>query len=270
MRYKRNWQGTIINIPADPDLVLSRHLRWIRPVNSDYSTLNGDEPDSITSASAWARPMPMSSIGSAALIYKDPISGMWIQAVTWRQVNKDQSQAWCQEQLRLGASATWFNHGSRPHRYRKTMAEQELSKINAKELTYVDLITEQGLLQFGDIDFTVLMPRARRRDVEYHHDAYPKTAEKIPKVKQPRTMAKTHSQPTWKPVRTPLGVFRSISEASISHDITPPGMNARIRNPRMPEYYCITQAEYEIMKNSISKNSQGEDFQTQAINIQRY
>ena len=263
MRYKRTWQGDIAAAPADPDLVLGRHLRWSRPVNSEYSTLNGDEPDSITCASVWPGRIPDIAISSEATIYKDPICGLWIQAVPWRLVNNEQAQAWCDVQASLGAGATWINIGSRPHRPVKTMAEQELSKINSTEITYVDLITERGLLQFGDLDFTVMVPRARSRNVEYEHPIYHEAGEEQPQ-RRLRISNESSSNKLWKPVSTPLGVFRTVREASIAHKITSPGITARIR--RDPDYKFITMEEYLEVKNSISKNSQGEDFQTTGVN----
>lgn len=238
----------------DPDLVLSRHTKWVRDPSYRYSTLDGAEPDNLTAASAWSGPIPDNALSREAFIYLDKNTNLWIQAVPWNIVPAQEILRWNDMQRALGAVAVWYNGNAKPIRRRKTYAERELLRMGCKELTYVDLLYSAGLTKFGDIDLAELLPQgqAKSLDIEELKSNINLNLNLSGRKKYPKLAPGQKQRQASKPVQTPQGIFKSVTAAAAHYNWTVSKMSLTVRNPDFEDFHFIDREAYDKLISDVN------------------
>lgn len=238
--------------PLDPDLVLSRHTKWVRDPSYRFSTLDGPEPDNLTAASAWPGPIPDNALAHEAFIYKDKHTNLWIQAVPWNVVPAQEIVSWNDMQRALGAVAVWYNGNAKPIRRRKTYAERELNHMSSKDITYVDLLYSAGLTKFGDIDFAELLPQGKAKSLDIEELKSTINLNLSGRKKYPKLAPGQKQRQASKPVQTPQGVFKSVTAAAAHYNWTVSKMSITVRNPDFEDFHFIEREAYDKLINDVN------------------
>jgi hypothetical protein len=110
---RRKWRGWVEQTPEHPDTILSRHIAWDKG-RKDSATSAYPEPINLVAAAAYqTRPRTLSDF---ALLYRDPNTQLWIQAVDIRGVTLDTANEWLEREKAQGAIAVWKNLSAEPLR----------------------------------------------------------------------------------------------------------------------------------------------------------
>lgn len=110
---KRQWQGWLDIVPEHPDRVLSRHINWEKG-RKDEATSEYPEPCNLVAAAAYE--LLPKQLPDYALLYKDELTGLWVQAIDIRALSPDMANDWLKQQRQQGAVAIWKNPKAEPLR----------------------------------------------------------------------------------------------------------------------------------------------------------
>lgn len=252
-RNQRKWVGKLTIQPLDPDLVLSRHMKWVKDPQNRFSTLDGAEPDNLTCASAWQGQVPDNALAREAFVYRDKHTDLWIQAVPWNIIADQNVVKWNDMQRAMGAVAVWYNGNAKPLRRRKTYAERELTQVQSNEITHVDILHQTGKFKLGDVDLVTLVPNGRPRSIDIDIMKLLSDKTTVTKKRYNKLEPGQKQRPATKPVRTPLGVFPSVNAASEAHGFSASKMSVTINSDDGTNYKFISQDEYLKLTEDVNK-----------------
>ena len=205
--FRKKWSGTNLPQPELPSVVLSRLTQWMPDSTKKYSTLNGYEPNNLTAAVAWSM-IPNDLIASDAFIYKDKYTGLWIQAVGYPLISREQARSWIDLQMTAGADQHWTNLNAQPRLPQKPLTLKEFPAKTADQVTYIEMISHQNKFIVNGIDITTLVPWAKAKDIDIF--AEPEKRKTYPK----KDTSVFHIRSNSKFLITPKGVYKSVSSAA--------------------------------------------------------
>jgi hypothetical protein len=242
---RKRWSGTGQD-PSAPDLALSIYMQWKPDFARKYSTINGYEPNNLIAAAAWTK-IPKDLIASDAVIYKDKKTGLWVQAVGYPLITRENYRNWIELQTSLGAVKTWTNQYAQPRLPLRPYTQQETPGKVIDQVSYIEMIAEQGKFMVNGIDLCELNPRGRPKDLDVY--AEPPKRKTYPKRSDGKFYARSNS----KFIETPKGIFISITAAADANDMTFSGLNYHLKK-RTPGYRTITHEEYLIRSAILNKS----------------
>lgn len=242
---RKRWSGVMI-VPEAPDLVLSRAVEWTPDFQKKYSTLNGYEPNNLIAAAAWTN-IPRDLIASDAFIYKDRKTKLWVQAVGYPLITRENYRDWIELQMSAGASQYWINQYAQPRLPLKPYTQIETPGKVIDQISYIEMINEQGKFIVNGIDLRDLNPRGRPKDIDVYAE--------LPKRKtyEKRDTGVFHIRRNSKFLQTPKGVYASVSSAAADMGMTFCGLTYHIKR-NSPGYGYITEDEYLIRSAVLNKN----------------
>jgi hypothetical protein len=245
-QFRKKWSGDLPH-PEAPDLVLSRVVSWTPDSQKKYSTLNGYEPNNITAAVAWTR-IPEDLIASDAFIYKDKKTGLWIQAVGYPLIPREQAQNWINLQLENGAHTSWFNQYAQPRLPQKPYTLKEVPAKTNDKVTYIEMLAHQNKFTVNGINLVDLNPVGRPKDLDV-------TAEPPPRKQYvPRDTGVFHIRSNSKFVETPKGLYESVTAAAADMGMSFSGVNFHLKKGSKG-YRIITGEEYLKRTAELNKDS---------------
>jgi hypothetical protein len=222
-------------------------VSWTPDHQKKYSTLNGYEPNNLTAAAAWTK-IPQDLIASDAFIYKDRKTGLWIQAVGYPLITREQAQSWIDLQMANGAVSYWYNRYAQPRLPQKPYTQREIPAKNIDKITYIEIIAEQNKFMVNDINLLDLNPVGRPREIEI-------TEGPIKRKNYPRKNTGIfHIRKNSKFLITPKGVYASVSAAASDMGLTFSGITHHLKRGS-PGYRYISADEYLLRVNELNKNS---------------
>jgi hypothetical protein len=244
--FRKKWSG-ILPGPQAPDLVLSALVKWVPDSAKKYSTINGYEPNNITAAAAWTK-IPEDLVASDAFIYKDKKTGLWIQAVGYPLIPREQVKSWVDLQMSSGAKRYWTNLNALPRLPQKPYTQREIPAKNIDKITYIEMIGEQNKFMLNGINLLDLNPLGRPRELEIEQGPIKRKtyAKRDPNKFIPRRNSRF--------IETPKGVYFSISAAAADLGLSFQGLNFHLKKGS-PNYRTITEEEYLLRVQDLNKNS---------------
>jgi hypothetical protein len=147
-------------------------------------------------------------IASDAFIYKDRRTGLWIQAVGYPLIPREQAQSWIDLQLANGAQRSWYNQYAQPRLPQKPYTQREIPAKNIDKITYIEIIAEQNKFMVNDINLLDLNPVGRPREIEITEGPIKR------KNYAKRDPTKFTFRRNSKFLLTPKGVYQSVSSAA--------------------------------------------------------
>lgn len=243
--FRKRWSGAML-VPQAPDLVLSILVKWVPDSSKKYSTINGYEPNNITAAAAWTK-IPPDLIASDAFIYKDKITGLWVQAVGYPLITVEQARSWVDLQMANGAEQYWTNLNAQPRLPQKPYTLREVPAKTVDPVTYIEMIGEQNKFIVNGQNLLDLNPLGRPKDV----DVYAEPAKR--KTYPRRNSGIFHIRSNSKFLQTPKGVYASITQAAADMGMSFCGVTHHLRKGTKG-YAYITQEEYITRTQDLNKN----------------
>lgn len=243
---RKKWTGDFPK-PEAPDQVLSALVKWTPDSTKKYSTINGLEPNNITAAVAWTK-IPPDLVASDAFIYKDKKTKLWIQAVGYPLIPREQAQAWIELQISNGAQRSWYNQYAQPRLPQKPYTLREVPAKTIDQITYIEMLGHQNKFMLNGIDLLDLNPLGRPKDVDV--DGLPIKRKTYAKRDPTKFTFRRNS----KFIMTPKGVYRSVSEAAADMDMSFSGVSFHIKR-NSPNYRTISEEEYLLRLEELNKNS---------------
>jgi hypothetical protein len=245
--FRKKWSGKTLPQPELPSLVLSRLTQWTPDSSKKYSTLNGYEPNNLTAAVAWTK-IPDDLVASDAFIYKDKLTGLWIQAVGYPLIGIESIQTWIDLQMSQGACQYWTNLNAQPRLPQKPLTLREVSAKNIDQITYIEMIDQQNKFVVNGVDMTELVPWARARSVDVL------TTRKPRKTYTKRDTGVFHIRSNSKFLTTPKGVYFSVSAAAADMGLSFCGLTYHLKRGSNGFRY-ITEEEYLVRTAKLNTNS---------------
>jgi len=245
-KIRKKWMG-ISPHPEAPDIMLSRAVNWAPDFQKKYSTINGYEPNNITAAVAWTT-IPKDLIASDAFIYKDKLTGLWVQAVGYPLITREQAQSWIELQLSNGAQGYWYNQYAVPRLPQKPYTQREVPAKTIDQITYIEMIAHQNKFMVNGINLLDLNPVGRPKDI----DVYAEPKER--KIYEKRDPTKFHIRSNSKFLITPKGVYASISSAAADMGLSFCGLAYHMKKGTAG-YTYITVEEYLMRVDKLNTNS---------------
>jgi hypothetical protein len=243
---RKKWSGDFPK-PESPDQVLSALVKWIPDSSKKYSTINGLEPNNITAAVAWTK-IPADLIASDAFIYKDRKTKLWIQAVGYPLIPKEQAQTWIDLQISAGAQRSWYNQYAQPRLPQKPYTLKEIHAKTNDKVTYIEMLAHQNKFMLNGINLLDLNPLGQPRDI----DVFAEPPERPVYAK--RDPSKFTFRRNSKFIMTPKGVYQSVSAAAGDMGMSFCGLTYHLKR-NSPGYGTITQEEYSLRVQELNKNS---------------
>jgi len=244
-RSRKKWLGAGPH-PRAPDLVLSMLVQWQPDFTKKYSTLNGYEPNNFTAAAAWTK-IPADLVASDAFIYLDRETGLWVQAVGYPLISKEQVNGWVDLQLSSGAKLAWTNLNGEPRLPQKPYTQREIPAKTLDKVTYIEMLKEQNKFIVNGIDLCELNPVGRPREVDIY--AEPKKRKSYVKKQTGVFQIRKNSRC----VETPQGVYQSITQAAEEMGMSFGGITHHM-DKGTKGYRYITVEEYLIRIAVLNKN----------------
>jgi hypothetical protein len=243
---RKKWSGNFPR-PEAPDQVLSALVKWVPDSSKKYSTINGLEPNNITAAVAWTK-IPPDLVASDAFIYKDRKTKLWIQAVGYPLIPREQVKSWVDLQMVNGAERFWTNRYAQPRLPQKPYTQREIPAKTADKITYIEILGEQNKFMVNGINLLDLNPLGRPRELEIVEGPIKRKtyAKRDPNKFIPRRNSRF--------IETPKGVYFSISAAAADLGMTFQGLNFHLKKGN-PNYRTITEEEYLLRVQELNKNS---------------
>jgi hypothetical protein len=242
---RKKWSGNGIS-PIAPDLALSVYMQWKQDPARRYSSINGYEPNNITAAAAWTL-IPNDLIASDAVIYRDKKTNLWVQAVGYPLIPREKTKDWIELQMAHGAVQYWTNQYAQPRLPLKPYTQIETPGKVIDQISYIEMINEQGKFLVNGIDLRDLNPRGRPKDINVH--AEPRKR----KVYEKRDGTKFVIRKNSKFLTTPKGVYLSVTQAAADMGMTFCGLSYHLKR-NTPGYRYITEDEYLIRSAVLNKN----------------
>ena len=243
---RKKWTGDYL-CPQAPDLVLSRLVGWIPDSTKKYSTINGYEPNNITAAVAWTK-IPRDLVASDAFIYRDKKTNLWVQAVGYPLIPREQAQAWIDLQISNGAQRSWYNQYAQPRLPQKPYTLKEIPAKTADKITYIEMIGHQNKFMVAGQNLLDLNPLGRPRAVDIYAEP-PKR-----KQYQKQDPDKFEFRKNSKFLMTPKGVYRSVSSAAADMSMSFCGLSYHMKKGTQG-YRYISAEEYRLRLEELNKNS---------------
>jgi hypothetical protein len=243
---RKKWSGDFPH-PEAPDLVLSRAVNWVPDSTKKYSTINGYEPNNIIAAAAWTK-IPEDLVASDAFIYRDKKTGLWVQAVGYPLIPREQAQAWIELQMAEGAHSYWFNQYAQPRLPQKPYTLREVPGKTIDKITYIEMLAHQNKFMVAGINLLDLNPLGRPKEVDVH--AEPVKRKNYPK----KNTGIFHIRKNSKCLETPRGVYQSVSAAAGDMDMSFCGVTHHLKK-NSPGYRYISVDEYLLRVEELNKNS---------------
>ena len=243
---RKKWTGDFPR-PEAPDQVLSALVKWVPDSTKRYSTINGYEPNNITAAVAWTK-IPQDLVASDAFIYKDRKTGLWIQAVGYPLIPREQAQSWIDLQISNGAVTSWYNQYAQPRLPQKPYTQREVPGKTIDKITYIELLGEQNKFMVAGQNLLDLNPLGRPRNLDIH--AEPPKRKNYPR----KNTGIFHIRRNSKCLETPKGVYQSVSAAAGDMGITFSGITHHL-NKGTQGYRYISVEEYLLRVNELNTNS---------------
>ena len=245
---RKKWTGDFPR-PEAPDQVLSALVKWVPDSSKKYSTINGLEPNNITAAVAWTR-IPADLVASDAFIYKDRKTRLWIQAVGYPLITREQAKSWIDLQMSHGAQRSWFNQYAQPRLPQKPYTLREIPAKTADKVTYIEMLGEQNKFMCNGINLLDLNPLGRPKDIDIN--AEPITIKR--KQYQKQDPDKFEFRKNSKFLITPKGVYRSVSQAAVDMGISFCGLSYHMKKGTQG-YRYISADEYLLRVSELNTNS---------------
>ena len=243
---RKKWTGDFPK-PEAPDQVLSALVKWVPDSSKKYSTINGLEPNNITAAVAWTR-IPEDLVASDAFIYKDRKTGLWIQAVGYPLIPKEQAKSWIDLQMSSGAQRSWFNQYAHPRLPQKPYTLRETPGKTIDQITYIEMLAHQNKFMLNGQNLLDLNPVGRPKEVDV--EGLPIKRKNYPKRDPTKFIFRRNS----KFILTPKGVYQSVSAAAGDMDMTFSGVSFHLKR-NSPGYRIITEEEYLLRVAELNTNS---------------
>jgi len=243
---RKKWSGCSID-PAAPDLVLSRAVGWAPDHQRKYSTINGYEPNNLTAAVAWTK-IPKDLVASDAFIYLDKSTNLWVQAVGYPLINKEQSRDWIDLQMNAGAQGFWTNQYAIPRLPQKSYTQRETPQKSIDQVTYIEMLAHQNKFLVNGINLCDLNPLGRPKDLDVNGEAIKR------KTYAKRDTGVFYIRRNSRFIETPKGVYFSISSAAADIGMSFPGLNFHLKKGT-PGYRIISKEEYLLRVEELNKNS---------------
>ena len=243
---RKKWSGDFPH-PEAPDLVLSRAVNWVPDSTKKYSTINGYEPNNIIAAAAWTK-IPEDLVASDAFIYRDKKTGLWVQAVGYPLIPREQAQAWIELQMAEGAHSYWFNQYAQPRLPQKPYTLREVPGKTIDKITYIEMLAHQNKFMVAGINLLDLNPLGRPKEVDVH--AEPVKRKNYPK----KNTGIFHIRKNSKCLETPRGVYQSVSAAAGDMGLSFCGVTHHLKK-NSPGYRYISVDEYLLRVEELNKNS---------------
>jgi hypothetical protein len=242
---RKKWSGDFPK-PESPDQVLSALVKWIPDSTKRYSTINGLEPNNITAAVAWTK-IPRDLVASDAFIYKDNKTGLWVQAVGYPLITREQAKSWIDLQLANGAQKSWFNQYAQPRLPQKPYTLREIPAKTIDKVTYIEMLAYQNKFMVNGINLLDLNPLGRPRDLDINAEPIKR------KTYEKRKTGVFHIRSNSKFLATPKGVYFSISAAAADMGLTFSGLNHHLKKGTKG-YRIITKEEYLTRVEELNKS----------------
>jgi len=243
---RKKWTGDFPK-PEAPDQVLSALVKWVPDSTKRYSTINGLEPNNITAAVAWTR-IPTDLVASDAFIYKDRKTKLWIQAVGYPLIPREQAKSWIDLQMVNGAQRSWFNQYAQPRLPQKPYTQREIPAKTADKITYIEMIAEQNKFMVNGINLLDLNPLGRPREIEIVEGPIKR------KNYAKRDPSKFTFRRNSKFLMTPKGVYQSVSSAAGDMGMSFCGLTYHMKKGTTG-YSYISAEEYLLRVAELNKNS---------------
>ena len=243
---RKRWTGDSPH-PEAPDLLLSRVVSWVPDSTKKYSTINGYEPNNITAAVAWTK-IPPDLVASDAFIYRDKKTGLWVQAVGYPLISREQAQAWIDLQISNGAVTSWYNQYAQPRLPQKPYTLREIPAKTIDKITYIELLGEQNKFMVAGQNLLDLNPVGRPKDVDIH--AEPPKRKNYPR----KNTGIFHIRRNSRCLETPKGVYQSVSAAAGAMGMSFCGVTHHLKRGS-PGYRYISVEEYLLRVADLNKNS---------------
>ena len=244
---RKKWLGAG-PYPESPDLVLSRQVSWIPDPQRKYTTINGYEPNNFTAASAWIK-IPPDLVASDAFIYRDKKTGLWVQAVGYPLITREDAQAWIDLQLSNGAVSYWYNRYAQPRLPQKSYTHREIHAKSADKVTYIEMLGHQNKFIVAGINLLDLNPLGRPRDI----DVYAEPEKQKSKAYSKRDPNQFTIRKNSRCLETPTGVYQSVTQAAADMGLSFCGVTHHMRKGT-PGYRYITVEEYLIRSAVLNKH----------------
>jgi hypothetical protein len=243
---RKKWSGDFPR-PEAPDLVLSALVKWTPDSTKRYSTINGYEPNNFTAAVAWTR-IPLDLVASDAFIYKDRKTKLWIQAVGYPLIPREQAQSWIDLQISNGAQRSWYNQYAQPRLPQKPYTLKEVPAKTADKVTYIEMLGHQNKFMVAGQNLLDLNPLGRPKEVDVE-------AEPIKRKNYPRKNTGIfHIRRNSKCLETPKGVYQSVSAAAGDMGLSFCGVTHHLKK-NSPGYRYISVEEYLLRVQELNTNS---------------
>jgi len=243
---RKKWMGDGPH-PEAPDLVLSRAVSWTPDPQRKYSTINGLEPNNITAAAAWTK-IPEDLVACDAFIYRDKKTKLWVQAVGYPLIPREQAQAWIDLQITNGAHTSWFNQYAQPRLPQKPYTQREVPAKTIDQVTYIEMLAHQNKFMVNGINLCDLNPVGCPKDIDVY--AEPIKRKTYPK----RDPTKFYIRRNSKFLITPKGVYASVSQAAADMGMSFCGVTHHLKK-NSPGYTYISADEYLMRVSELNKNS---------------
>ena len=245
-QFRKKWTGSLPH-PEAPDQVLSALVKWTPDSQKKYSTINGYEPNNITAAVAWTK-IPPDLVASDAFIYKDKKTKLWIQAVGYPLIPKEQAQAWIELQLANGAQRSWYNQYAQPRLPQKPYTLKEIPAKTSDKVTYIEMLAHQNKFMVAGINLCDLNPLGKARDIDVFAEPKPRP------VYEKRNTGVFTFRRNSRFIMTPQGVYQSVTAAAADMGMTFQGVNFHLKKGS-PGYRVITGEEYLLRVAELNTNS---------------
>jgi hypothetical protein len=243
---RKKWSGNFPR-PEAPDLVLSALVKWVPDSSKKYSTINGLEPNNITAAVAWTR-IPPDLVASDAFIYKDRKTGLWIQAVGYPLIPKEQAKSWIDLQISSGAQRSWYNQYAQPRLPQKPYTLREIHAKTNDKVTYIEMLAHQNKFMLNGQNLLDLNPLGQPRDI----DVFAEPPQRPVYAK--RDPSKFTFRRNSKFIMTPKGVYQSVSAAAGDMGMSFCGLTYHMKKGTTG-YRYISAEEYLLRVQELNKNS---------------
>jgi len=244
---RKKWTGNGL-CPDAPDLVLGRLVGWVPDSTKKYSTINGYEPNNITAAVAWTK-IPKDLVASDAFIYRDKKTGLWVQAVGYPLIPKEQAQAWIDLQMVNGALSSWYNQYAQPRLPQKPYTQREIPAKTADKVTYIEMLGHQNKFVVNGINLVDLNPLGRPRDIDVNAEPEKRKSKTYTKRDPTQFTIRKNS----KCLETPRGVYQSVTQAAADMNMSFCGITHHMRKGTAG-YRYITVEEYLIRSAVLNKH----------------
>jgi len=243
---RKKWSGDFPR-PEAPDQVLSALVKWVPDSTKKYSTINGYEPNNFTAAVAWTK-IPADLVASDAFIYRDRKTRLWVQAVGYPLITREQAQAWIELQLANGAQRSWYNQYAVPRLPQKPYTLREVPGKTIDKITYIEMIGQQNKFTVNGINLLDLNPLGRPRDLDINLGP-------IKRKNYPRKNTGIfHIRSNSKCLETPKGVYKSVSAAAGDMGMSFCGLTYHMKKGTTG-YRYISADEYLSRVSELNTNS---------------